>query len=141
MIAAAAAAETSTAAVSHGGGDGLEIALTGFTAYGMGVAITLVGVSLLLTFVRLVKGPTLADRVVALDLVTMILVVILTLFGMSIDDSAYIDAAIALGLVAFLATVAFARYIERLPRVAAGEKPEPIEDYSSIDNRVEESRP
>jgi multicomponent Na+:H+ antiporter subunit F len=141
MIAAAAAAETSAAAASHGGGDGLEIALTGFTAYGMGVAITLVGVSLLLTFVRLVKGPTLADRVVALDLVTMILVVILTLFGMSIDDSAYIDAAIALGLVAFLATVAFARYIERLPRVAAGEKPEPIEDYSSIDNRVEESRP
>jgi multicomponent Na+:H+ antiporter subunit F len=140
MIAAANAAETATAA-SHGAGDGAQIVLTGFTAYGMALAFSLVSVSLLLAFVRLVKGPTLADRVVALDLVTMILVVILTLFGMSIDDSAYIDAAIALGLVAFLATVAFARYIERLPRVATGEKPEAIEDYSGIDNRVEESRP
>jgi multicomponent Na+:H+ antiporter subunit F len=139
MIAAAAAAET--AAASQVAEGGLRVVLTGFTAYGMAVAFSLVGVSLLLAFVRLVKGPTLADRVVALDLVTMILVVILTLFGMSVDDSAYIDAAIALGLVAFLATVAFARYIERLPRVATGQKPESIEDYSGIDYGVEESRP
>lgn len=115
-------------------------AVTGFTAIAMVLAFSMTGVALLLAFVRLVRGPTLADRVVALDLVTMIIVVILTLFGMAMDDSAYLDAAIALGLVAFLATVAFARYIERLPRLTDNGGPESIADYRSIENRVEEPK-
>lgn len=72
--------------------------------------------ALFLGFVRLVLGPTLADRVVAADMVTMILVVALTLFALVVDEGAYLDAAIALALVGFLATVAFARYIERAER-------------------------
>lgn len=102
--------------------------LTGFTGAAMAIAFSLTGVSLLFAFVRLVLGPTLADRVVALDLVTMIIVVLLTLFGMAVGDSAYLDAAIALGLVAFLATVAFARFIERLPRSDIPATSDPLVD-------------
>ena len=80
------------------------------------VALAICAVALFAGFARLAIGPTLADRVVALDLITMILVVILTLFSLSVDNGAYLDAAIALALVAFLATVAFARYIDRAPR-------------------------
>ncbi|MGF1659178.1 MAG: cation:proton antiporter [Rubrimonas sp.] len=72
--------------------------------------------ALFLGFVRLVLGPTLADRVVAADMVTMILVVTLTLFALIVEEGVYLDAAIALALVGFLATVAFARYIERADR-------------------------
>jgi hypothetical protein len=49
---------------------------------------------------------------------------------MVVDDSAYLDAAIALGLVAFLATVAFARYIERLPKLPSGGV-DAVADYST----------
>lgn len=63
--------------------------------------------------VRLVRGPTTADRVVALDLVSMLVVAFLTLFAMAVRRDAFLDAALALALVAFLATVAFARFIER----------------------------
>ena len=62
---------------------------------------------------RLFAGPTLADRVVALDLITALLVVFLVLFRMISGVDAYIYAAICLALIAFLATVAFAHYIDR----------------------------
>lgn len=90
-----------------------DIGVGGYTEQAASVAVGLSAVALALAVVRLVRGPTLADRVVALDLVTMILVVILTLFALVVHDGAYLDAAIALALVGFLATVAFARYIDR----------------------------
>lgn len=143
-------ASTHAATVSHGLPEAAQMAgveaaaaaspfvLTGMTAGAMTIAFVLSGIALLLTIVRLVQGPTLADRVVALDLVTMIIVVLLTLFAMAIDDGAYLDAAIALGLVAFLATVAFARYLERLPRTRHGTTAERLANYRSIDNQVED---
>jgi multicomponent Na+:H+ antiporter subunit F len=84
-----------------------------FTVWAASISVGLCGLSLALTFVRLLRGPTLADRVVALDLITMVLVLLLTLFALVVHDGAYLDAAIALALVGFLATVAFARYIDR----------------------------
>lgn len=83
----------------------------------MGFAVTaalaMCALSLALGFLRLLRGPTLADRVIATDLITTIIVIVLTIAGLALDDGAYLDAAVALALVAFLATVAFARYIDR----------------------------
>lgn len=70
-------------------------------------------VALLLTVYRLLRGPTLADRVVALDLISMLLVVFLVVFKFVSGIDAYMYAAISLALIAFLATVAFAHYIDR----------------------------
>ena len=75
------------------------------------IGLGCLSLGLLLTIVRLIRGPTLPDRILALDLITtqaigfIVLVAILTGFHL------YIDIAIALGLVGFLATVAFARFI------------------------------
>lgn len=74
--------------------------------------------ALVLSTIRLVRGPSLPDRVVALDLLTMLLVAFLTLFALASGVGAYLDAAVALALVAFLATVAFARFIDRSPQQA-----------------------
>lgn len=62
---------------------------------------------------RLFVGPTLADRVVALDMVTVLLVVFLVLFKLVSGIGAYIYVAIGLALISFLATVAFAQFLER----------------------------
>lgn len=69
--------------------------------------------AILLAFVRLVKGPSLPDRVVALDLITVLAVAFCALFAISSGEAAFLDVAIALALVAFLATVALARFSER----------------------------
>lgn len=80
------------------------------TALGLTVIGTLAGC------IRLVLGPSLADRVVSLDLVTVILVAIAAILALTTGEAAYLDLGLALALVGFLATVAFARYAERRPR-------------------------
>lgn len=64
-------------------------------------------------FARLVRGPSLPDRVVALDYTAILTVAFAALHAIDADESAFIDVAVVLALVAFLATVAFARFAER----------------------------
>ena len=76
-------------------------------------AFVLIVAAIVLAFLRLVRGPSLPDRVVALDLVTILAVAFSALFAIAADEPAFLDVAIALALVAFLATIAFARFAER----------------------------
>lgn len=77
------------------------------------IAFILVGIALLLCFVRLYLGPTLADRVVALDMMTILIISFCGLFSLVTDDPAFLDIVIVMALIGFLATVALARYAER----------------------------
>jgi multicomponent Na+:H+ antiporter subunit F len=70
-------------------------------------------VAMFLAFFRLVRGPSLPDRVVALDLITVQIAAMLAVNTIATDQSVFLDAAIVLALIAFLGTVAFARYLER----------------------------
>lgn len=65
------------------------------------------------TVFRILRGPTLADRVVALDTLSVLLVVFLVVFRIASGVEAYLFVAIGLALISFLATVAFAGYIDR----------------------------
>lgn len=81
------------------------------------VAIGLLSLSFLITVYRFVVGPTLPDRVLALDLLVTVAIGYIAVIGISTGFVLYLDIAIALGLVGFLATVAFARFIlSRGPR-------------------------
>ena len=79
-----------------------------------GVAVILIGA--LLTLVRLMRGPSLPDRVVALDAMTVAIVAFCGIKAIETDDASYLDVAIVLGLVGFLATAALARFAERRQR-------------------------
>jgi multicomponent Na+:H+ antiporter subunit F len=70
-------------------------------------------VSVALTVFRLLRGPTPADRVVALDMLALLGIGFIGIFSISTGEYAFLDVAIALALVGFLATVAFARYVYR----------------------------
>ncbi len=80
------------------------------------LALLVLAISLLLTFVRLVRGPSLMDRVVALELIASLVAGIVAVYAIGTDAPEIIDVAIALALVAFLGAVAFARYAERALR-------------------------
>ena len=80
------------------------------------VALALVGLAMFLTFVRLVRGPTLPDRVVALDLMGVLAVGMLAAAAVAADSPVLLDPAAVLALVGFLGTVAFARYLEKRGR-------------------------
>lgn len=95
-------------------------ATTGVPEGAVTVALVLVGVGLAGAAFRLVRGPEPADRVVALDLITVLLIAIASLLALRTENVLYLDPALALALVGFLATVALARYLERrTPRADA----------------------
>lgn len=73
--------------------------------------------SLTLAFVRVIRGPTLPDRVAALELVNVLTVSFIALYTVWSREVAFIDASVALALIAFVSTVAFARYAERGERL------------------------
>ncbi|MFA7415362.1 MAG: cation:proton antiporter [Rhizobium sp.] len=84
-------------------------------------ALVVLGVSFILTVFRVVRGPTLPDRVLALDMLVGIAIGFIAVIAIKTSYTLYIDIAISLGLVGFLTTVAFARFI--LARGVVGEKP------------------
>jgi multicomponent Na+:H+ antiporter subunit F len=77
------------------------------------LVLVVLGVGLFLALTRVARGPSLADRVVALDLCGTISVGTIAAFGILAAQPVFLDVAIALALVSFLGTVAFARYLER----------------------------
>jgi multicomponent Na+:H+ antiporter subunit F len=86
------------------------------------IAFMVLSLAFLLTVWRVLKGPTLPDRVVALDMLVGIVIGFIALIAIRTGFTLYIDIAISLGLIGFLATVAFARFI--LARGRGGEEPE-----------------
>jgi multicomponent Na+:H+ antiporter subunit F len=77
------------------------------------ITLATLGVAMLVTFIRLVKGPTLPDRIVAMDLFGILVVGLIVVLAGSSGVRATLDAAIVIALVGFLGTVAYATYVER----------------------------
>jgi multicomponent Na+:H+ antiporter subunit F len=75
------------------------------------LALAILGLAFLVTVFRIVAGPTLPDRVLALDMLVAIAIGFIAVIAVKTGFTLYIDIAISLGLVGFLATVAFARFI------------------------------
>ena len=91
------------------------------------IALALTAFGLVAGCIRMFKGPTPADRIVALDLVTILLVAVSSLLALQLDNSAYLDLGLALALVGFLATVGFARYLETNTQL-------PLDDVDAVQN-------
>lgn len=62
---------------------------------------------------RLVKGPTVADRVVALDAIGISLVSIVALLSLIIETEFFLEIILLLSILSFIGTAAFAKFIER----------------------------
>lgn len=84
---------------------------TEFLSLAANISLAILTLAFLLTIVRIVVGPTLPDRVLALDMLVFIGIAYIAVIAIKTDFALYLDIAIALGLVGFLATVAFARFI------------------------------
>ncbi|MWJ27603.1 pH regulation protein F [Halomonas sediminis] len=77
------------------------------------LSLALMSLALCLAFVRLFRGPSLPDRVVALELFSSILVGIIGLVAIATDVPSLVDVAIVMALMAFMAAIGFARFLER----------------------------
>ena len=74
-------------------------------------ALAVLLISMVLALFRLIKGPAAADRIVALDLISILIVAFLAAYSIHAGETSFLDVAIAYALIAFLGTVALARFL------------------------------
>ena len=77
------------------------------------IALPLLTLAVLVVFIRLVRGPSLPDRVVALDLMTTLGVGIIAAYAIGTNQAIFLDIATIIALISFLGTIAFAYYIQK----------------------------
>ena len=77
------------------------------------ISQVIMGLALVLTFVRVVRGPSLPDRVVALELFSTTVVGLVGVYAIQSGVSSFLDAAIVIALMGFLAAIGFVRFLER----------------------------
>jgi len=78
-----------------------------------GLTMGVLSLAMALAVLRLIWGPSLPDRVVALELLTAIAVGLIAVYSIATGERVLLDVAIVLALITFLGTVAFSRYIEK----------------------------
>lgn len=77
------------------------------------IILPILSVSGLLVFIRFLIGPTLSDRVIALDLLITIGIAVIAVYAVISNRPSFLDIAMIFALIAFLGTVAFSYYLEK----------------------------
>ncbi len=77
------------------------------------ILLPILALSIVLLFVRFLKGPSIADRVIALDLLITTGIGIIAIYSITTNQPTFLDIAMILALIAFLGTVAFSYYLEK----------------------------
>jgi len=77
------------------------------------ISLMAIAISMVLTLYRLIKGPTVPDRILALDTLYVSAVALLIVLGVRDSSSIYFEAALLIALMGFVGTVALSRYLAR----------------------------
>ena len=77
------------------------------------VCMHMVGLAMLLALWRLLRGPTVPDRILALDTLSVTAIAELMLFGMYIDSAIYFEAALVIAMLGFGSTVVLSKFVLR----------------------------
>lgn len=76
-------------------------------------SLTLFGVAIFITFIRIVLGPTFSDRVIAMDVIGVNLISAIAIISILYETKAFLEVILILGILAFISTIAFSKFIER----------------------------
>jgi len=77
------------------------------------IALSLVSIALVLSLARLIAGPSMPDRMLALDTLYVNAIALLVLFGMQLGSDMFFEAALLIALLGFVSTVALAKFLTR----------------------------
>ncbi|MMZ63342.1 Na(+)/H(+) antiporter subunit F [compost metagenome] len=77
------------------------------------LALSLIALAILGCMFRLLRGPSIADRIAALDTIGISILSMIAILCMLLRTEAYLDIILLIGILTFIGTAAFARYIER----------------------------
>jgi len=81
--------------------------------YALLFAFAAIGLALLCNLWRLVQGPTIADRILALDTMVINAIALIILYGVLLGRTVLFEAAILFAMVGFISTVAYCKFVLR----------------------------
>lgn len=76
-------------------------------------SLTLLGISIAITFIRIILGPSFPDRVIAMDVIGVNIISSIAIISIIYQTKAYLDVILIVAILAFISTIAFAKFIER----------------------------
>ena len=85
----------------------------GLVGWAVIAAMHVVGLAMLLALVRLLRGPSLPDRILALDTLFVSAIAQLVLFGMHLGTAVYFEAALVIAMLGFVGTVVLSKFVLR----------------------------
>lgn len=77
------------------------------------IAFSMIGFGIMFSILRLIKGPTASDRVVALDTLSTVTTALLVLLGFIFKRYVYLDVALVYALLTFIGAIVVARFLEK----------------------------
>lgn len=77
------------------------------------ISLILVGIATMITFIRVLIGPTFPDRVIAMDVVGVNLISAIAIVSILFNTRAFFDVILVLGILAFISTISFSKFLER----------------------------
>lgn len=77
------------------------------------ISLVLFGIAIAITLVRILLGPSFSDRVIAMDVIGVNLLSAMAILSILYQTKAFLDVILILGILAFISTVAFSRFMER----------------------------
>lgn len=79
----------------------------------LGIALTLFSVAVAISLYRIIRGPSIPDRVIALDMIGVNLISGIAALSILLKTKAYLEVILILGILAFISTISLSRFIER----------------------------
>lgn len=79
----------------------------------LNIALIVLLLTFVLAFIRLLKGPTVNDRILALDLIASIIMAFILCYSVLINNAIYIDITIIISLISFVGTIAISTYLKQ----------------------------
>lgn len=79
----------------------------------LSVALVLFGIATVITFIRIIIGPSFPDRVIAMDVIGVNLISAIATVSILFKTRSFLDVILVLGILAFISTISFSKFIER----------------------------
>jgi multicomponent Na+:H+ antiporter subunit F len=76
------------------------------------IAFSFLLAALVLAFIRLLKGPSINDRIAAMDVIAIVVMGFIVVYSVLIEKEIYLDLAIIISLISFIGTVAVSTYLK-----------------------------
>ena len=77
------------------------------------VALVLFSVAIAIALYRIISGPSIPDRVVAMDMIVVNLISAIAIISILLETKAFLEVILILGILAFISTIALSKYVER----------------------------